>query len=415
MIYEIPKHERVVRAFKYANELIPDRISLNDLSGICNKNLKDWKVPVEYQYLWFCLNTVKIKRIENERVFNPQVVCYPAYIDINKEVASIIGGATKKVGSIKAFAPLVNRSPSRVSDWINMRIKVPITALFKACQILNVDSWDILENKMLCGQSQEKGIIFINKSISNVVDILAWIKFEGHISLSHARVEIEQKAEGKGALFNIAKKIKEEFKVPIKITKRKDKDHSILRINSSVFKQILWLKYGMIFGFKSPKISIENELCNLTDFEDKIRILAAAMETEGHFGIMKVNGYRYPRYNFTSASKKVVGQIDSILKNELNLNSVVRLKGPKVWRTSVRNFDDCIKLAYYLLPYLYHRSKVNSIIRLFKQRDILKRRKNYIANNKVEYSLVKLCQNIISVEEFEKIRKKRITNVADLF
>ncbi len=415
MIYEIPKHERVVSAFKYANEIIPDSISLNELSDVCNKNLKDWKVPVEYQYLWFCLNTVRIKRIENKRVFNPKVVCYPTYISINKEVASLIKEATKKVGSVKSFAPLVNRSPSRVSDWINMKIKVPITALFKTCQILNLNSWSILENKMLCGQSKEKGIIFQNKSIINVVDILAWIKFEGHVSLSDARVEIEQKREGKEALFNIAKRIKGEFNLPIKIMKRKNKDHFILRIDSSIFKQILWLRYGVNLGFKSPKISIEDELYKINDFEDKIRILAAAMETEGHFGIIKVNGHLYPRYSFTSASKKVVIQIDSILKNELNLNSVVRLKDASVWRTSIRNFDDCIKLAYYLLPHLYHRGKINRIISLFKQKDIPNRRKNYLTDNKVEYSLVKLCQNIISVEEFEKIRKMRITHLVDLF
>jgi len=415
MIYEIPKHERVLKAFKYAGEPIPDTITLDDLKGVCNKNLKNWKVPIEYQYLWFCLNTVRIKRVANGRVFNPQVVCYPVYIAINKEIADIIKEATKKVGSIKTFAPLVNRSPTRVSDWINMNIKVPITALFKACRILNINPWDFLENKVLCGQSKEEGIIFKNRAIKDVVDILIWLKFEGHISLSHARVEIEQKREGKDALFNLAKRMKEEFNVPIKIMKRKNRDHFILRINSSVFKQILWLKYGINLGFKSPNLSITNELENINSFEDKMRLLAAAMETEGHFGIAKVNRLQYPRYNFTSLSKMAVEEIDYILKNDLRLNSVVRLKDSYVWRTSVRGFDDCIKLAYYLLPYLYHRSKVNNVIRLFGQMNMKNRKKSTIDFNRVEYSIVKLCRNIISVEEFEERRGKKITHLANLF
>jgi hypothetical protein len=391
------------------------RLPIWIVEAACRTNLKDKTIPIEYQYLWFCLNHVKIRRIKNNRVFNPKVVCYPIYIDINREIAGVIKEATEKVGSIKSFAPLVNRSPSRVSDWINMNIKVPITALFKACQVLNRNPWNLLENKIMCGQSEGEGILFKNINIKDIVDILLWLKFEGHISLSHARVEIEQKREGKEALLNIAKRIKNEFNVLVKIMKRKNKDHYILRINSSVFKQILWLKYGIGFGFKSSDISIKNELGNINDFEDKMRILAAAMETEGHFGVSKVNNSGYPRYNFTSLSKIVVDEIDSIFKNELKLNSVVRLKDNEIWRTSIRNFDDCIRLVYYLLPYLYHRNKVNNITKFFRKRDILNRRKNYISNNKVENSVVKLCQNIISVKEFEKIRNKKITHISDLF
>ena len=367
MVYEVPKEENVLKAFAYTNEEVPELIRLEDLRRICDANLKDWRIPIKYQYVWYCLSGLKIKRKRNKQILNHQVTCYPFYIQINKETSKFILSAIKKVGSRKKFANLVNRDVGRVCDWSNEKIRVPITALLKASQILNKDPWIILDGKVVCGQSESNGFVFKNLKRNKILDILTWIKLEGHIALNEGRIEIEQKDVGKDALSNINNRIKKEFQVKTHFYKRKRKMREgcmyTLRINSTALKQILYLKYGIDLGYKSPYVNLKDELNVAKTKLEKIKILTSAMETEGHFGVYKYQYYLYPRCNFTSLNKDTVMNVRDIM-NSFKLFPYMYQKDKICWRIVLSGKRNCLKLFDLISPYMTHQKKIESIIKI---------------------------------------------------
>jgi len=363
MVYEIPKCETILKAFEYANEDIPKIIRLNHLRKICNKNLKDWKIPIKYQYVWYCLNEQKIKRKTKRQIFNSKVTCYPFYIEMDKNISKIINSAVKKLDSRKKFAELVNRSIPRVCDWINGRIRIPITALLKACQILNKDPWIILNGKLVSGQGTNEGFVFENIKRKMILDILTWIKLEGHVALEKGRIEIEQKDVGKNALLRINKRIKNKFKINTHFYRRKRKNREgwiyTLRINSSPLKQILFLKYGIDFGYKSPYVDLIDEVKVAKTKSDKLQILVSAMETEGHFGFARFKKYVYPRCNFTSSNKITTHNIKDLF-SDLGFTSYIHKKDEFCWRVVLTK--NCLKFYDLISPYITHQKKLKRIM-----------------------------------------------------
>lgn len=368
MVYEIPKHPKIIQAFKYAKVKAPNRIQLVDLNQVCDKNIKNWKIPIEYQYVWFCLHSIRIQRQQGNIIFNPKVVFYPIFVEIDKAISNLIRKVIVHVGSREKFVHLLNRKCSKISSWLTLKKKVPLTAILKTCQILKLDPWYLLKNKFLSSQSNDIRFIFKNQKNEDIADILAWIKLEGHLFLSNSRLEIEQKTTGSDAIFNIAERIQMEFgDLPIKFLKRSDKDNLRLRINSTVLREILVLRYGIDLGYKSHNISLSSELKN-SNLDTKSKIVACAMETEGHFGYyLSSAGHKNPRYTFTSASRKVIDELHSVLKWDFGLNPIIEPKDKKIWRISIRRSSDCIILAKYILPHMKHKQKIENILQILNQ------------------------------------------------
>lgn len=399
LIYEVERHPEVIKAFEYTKKEIPSKIGLLDLKEVCDINKNDLLIPIQYQYLWYCLNGVKLTRKKGRVIFNPKVSFYPIYVENDSEVIKLIKICINKIGS-KNFAKLVNRSLSRVTDWKNGKRKPPLTAILKACQIFKKDPWKFLENKKLFSQSKSEDnyLIFRDYDSIDLNEILIWIKNEGTISLNGSpRIEIEQHMDGINCLQNLKEKFENVFglsKNKVKFYSRKNKDHYVIRISSAPLRQILCLKYDVPLGYKCPYITSIREVNNYKNREEGLQILASLLETEGSFTYGIIDEKMHLVVNFTSASYNNVVSVISLLK-KLNYIPYGPFKKETCFRLEIRGLNQIIKLAFEIMPYCYHKTKIMNFIT------------NIIKNFPI--SRLRMSQNLILPLKWEAQKKFHVT------
>ncbi|MDD5651251.1 MAG: hypothetical protein PHF86_12690 [Candidatus Nanoarchaeia archaeon] len=360
MVYKIPKEKRVLKAFEYAKEEIPEIIRLEDLRKICNRNLENWKVPIQYQYLWYCLHGLRISRkFENGRITDSKVSFHTISIELNNKLIKLVKQTINKVG-IDRFAFLCNVSDYTIKSWLNRIYKTQITCIFKACQILNKDPWKILNNCKLYGWCHTNYFLFKIKESDELLDLIPWIANEGHMAIDDPTINIKQHKDGLSALKELVKVCnKLNINTNLNALKGKEFNLNMLTIYSASLRQILVLRYNMDIGYKCRTVNFDIKNLNKNQ---KLRVLARDLETDGCFTTDLRNGIRYPKYDFCSQSYDNVYRVYSTLK-ELGYNPMKITFTAEAYRVTLKKLKENIKLAYEIYPYLIHNGRKTSLIK----------------------------------------------------
>lgn len=369
MSYEVDINEKVKETFRLANINYDNSkwLPIDLVKKACEINLKDSFKPIYSQYLWFCLDGVRVRRkLASGKVLIPQVIFNPVYLENKDKIVSLIKRAMKKLPQSQRinFARLVGRSPQSIDSWKSRRAKVPITAVLKACQILRLDPWKTIDGERLytSGKSAKNSIIFKNRETNEIREIITWIKAEGYLRISSTEVGLVQNKEGKDSLQDVINKIIKSFHISqsnIHIGIRSDKPNAIdVVISSAPLRQILCLKYGISIGFKSYSINYSNEINNAKSREEKLKLLSKIFESEGSFGFRRFN---LPDFHIVSASLEAIKNVNSLLKN-LGYEPFGPTPHHSAFKTGIGNIEGSVKFCYDILPYFKHKEKIEYIL-----------------------------------------------------
>lgn len=381
------------------------------LEAACNINKHDCLIPIQYQYIWFCLNNIKVKRIQHSgRIFNPTVQFVPVYIKTNKKIKNLLNNITSFVKKNKFIELSGFKEHSIFSKWYNRTI--PITAILKACQITGDNFVDMIDNCEIGGISSKKGTIIFNKKRNKDLEkILYWIKTEGHVQIYSTNINISQKEPSKEKLQTLKKIFRNTFKLnkkSIGIFYNKAWEGYQLWISSAPLRQILNLVYFIPLGYKTH--SIVDEKLNLKNYsnEEKLDILSSFCETEGSFFNRKTHYGKFLSlgFEFKILDKGLRNNCLSLLK-ELKYKKIYvnynKKKGE--YQIGIYNFDDFLKLCFDLYPYLSEETN-KKILNILSIKDLIARIR---FGNKKIYLLIK------NVREKLKYKKDFIKNIKNKF
>jgi len=118
------------------------------------------------------------------------------------------------------------------------------------------------------------------------------------MAIDDPTIDIKQHKDGLSALKKI-NTICHQLNINSKIIKLKGKASNLYRLNmcSSSLRQILVLRYNFDIGYKCKTINFKIKSLSKNQ---KLRILARDLETDGCFTTDLRNGVRYPKYDFCS-------------------------------------------------------------------------------------------------------------------
>ncbi|MFH0836636.1 MAG: hypothetical protein V1870_00745 [Candidatus Aenigmatarchaeota archaeon] len=372
MVYQIPKNPKVLKAFKYANENVPDEIRLSDMKRVCEKNLKNWQIPIDYQYVWFCLHNTRVSRtFVNMRTTSSEISFHAISVESNKKIKYLLNQAITKVG-LETFSNLSCIRKSSIKDWIKGLYKPHITAILKACQIFDINPWLFLNGLKLYGWGSSYPFVFSYKEQEEMLDIIPWIVNEGHMRIDDPTIQIKQHESGLSALQTLQQRLKNlginNVKIITKIDRKRDM--CCMKIYSAALRQILTLRYGIDIGYKCKSANFE--IKDLTK-EKTLRILARDMETEGSFMLDKSHGFGYPKISFCSSNYQNAYRFYNMLKSIGYRPQIPRYDSSQTYKVVLKQKAECIRLVFEILPYIIHKKKIIDIIRIFSDPRILQK------------------------------------------
>lgn len=381
------------------------------LEAACSMNKNDCSIPIQYQHIWFCLNNVKVKRIQpSGRIFNPKVQFVPVYVRTNQKIKNLLNKITSFVKKNRFIELSGFKEHSIFSKWYNRT--VPITAILKACQITGDNFVDIIDNCEIGGISRKEGTIIFNKKRDKDLEkILYWIKTEGHVQIYSTNINISQKESSKEKLQTLKRIFQNTFKLnekSIGIYYNKAWKGYQLWISSAPLRQVLNLVYLIPLGYKTH--SIVDEKLNLKDYsnEEKLDILSSFCETEGSFSKTKTHYGKFlsPRFEFKIYDKVLRDNCLSLLK-ELKYKKVYSNYNQKKgeYQIGIYNFDDFLRLCFDLYPYLSEGTN-KKILNILSIKDLIARIR---FGNENIYLLIK------NVREKLKYKKDFIKDVKNKF
>ena len=133
------------------------------LDATCLLNKEDTIIPVKYQYLWFCLNKVNVKRfLPNGKMFNPEVKFHTVYIEPSNKIIVSIKKALAIIRTKKELGRLCSVKRQTIYQWINKKVRPTLIGLLKICQILNMNIWTLIDNQKLYSKSENEFLTFKN-------------------------------------------------------------------------------------------------------------------------------------------------------------------------------------------------------------------------------------------------------------
>lgn len=356
--------------FKIDKELINNYINYKSsipiwiIEAACNINRNYVEIPVQYQYLWFCLHGVNINRIQpSGRKFNSLVNFSPCYIKSDNKIKQLMVNARNSLNlSQGKFSVLCGYKEGVIRFY---KDKIPITVILKLSQILNFDVWKLLENYEFFGKTSREGKITIPRLKSNIeIDtILTWLRTEGHLELRSTHVEINQKNNRK-SLEKLKDLIFKSFS--LKETNgnfpKGKRGEDRLIISSSPLRQLLCLKYDLPIGYKSGCL----KRTNLSDYleEDYKKLLAAFVQTEGCLS-----------YSFTRNKKKKLPRFEFIVKDQSLAEDCIFVLEKLEFKPSFHNKQNLFKVGLYnskavvklvnqIKPYVFNDNKINYLRRI---------------------------------------------------
>lgn len=367
MSYEVQVNEKVKETLRLANMCYNSEwVPIEVVEKACKINLKNALKPIYSQYLWFCLDSAIVKRKSpTGKTFTPKVCFNPVYLANKKKFIILIERAMKKLPFPykDSFSKLVDRTRQSLDGWFAGRAKIPLTAIIKACQILKLDPWKVIDGERIytSGKSKNNSILFVNKETNEIREIITWLKTEGCLDISSTEINLVQNKEGKDSLQDIVDKIIRFFHVPqsnIHIGVRCDKPSAInVRIFSAPLRQILCLKYKLPIGFKSYNIDF-NEIKRAKNKEEKLQLISKIFETEGSFSFKRLD---LPDFHIVSASFEAIRDVADLLKN-LGYNPYGPTHHHSAFKTGITNIDGSVKFCYDILPYFKHKEKIRYIL-----------------------------------------------------
>jgi hypothetical protein len=390
----------------------------------CKVNSKNTLKPVYSQYLWFCLDGTIVKRkLPSGKIVTPKVCFNPVYLANKKKLIILIRKAMKRLSPPykENFSKLVDRTRQSLDGWLANRAKIPLTAVIKACQILKLDVWKVIDRERLyaSGKSKQNSVLFSNKETNEIRQIITWLKAEGCLDISSTEINLVQNKEGKDSLQDIVNKIVKFLHVPwsnIHIGVRCDKPNAVnVRIFSAPLRQILCLKYNIPLGFKSYDIDF-NEINRAKNKEEKLQILSKIFESEGSFGFRKLD---LPDFHITSASFTAIKSVNDLLK-DLGYNPYGPARHHSAFKTGIMNVEASVKLCYDILPYFKHKEKIkyilfgnNNTTHGFSSENYLIRLKKRL-NPPKHWLLISWIHGIISRKFLEKARGLSFKHVEEV-
>jgi len=347
---------KLVDSYLRSNSLLPIWI----LKVACNLNRIDIKIPVQYQYLWFCLHGVTLKRTQpSGRSFCSIVNFPPCYIIADNKLRTIVKKACESVnlsqGDLSILSGLKRETLRLYKD------KIPITCLLKISQILGLNLWRLLQNYPLLGKTAKEGKIIIprdDKDIDETI-FLIWLKTEGHLELRSAHIEINQKnnIESLRRLRNIILRyfnlshLKNEFS-------QGSRGEDRLIISSSPLRQLLCLKYNLPLGYKSGSLE-RTELKNFSEKEYK-RLLATFVITEGclshHYTRNKKK--KLPRFEFIVKDSSLAQDCIFVMEQLGFKPSFYIRPEQNLFKVGLYDSREVVRLISYVKPYLFNKNKI---------------------------------------------------------
>ena len=353
------------------------------LEAACNINNEDINIPIKYQVLWFCLDKNKLKRrLNKKKVLSPILSFSTVYIEPSVKIIKTIKQALSIIGTKKELGRLCSVKRQTVYQWIAKKTKPSLLGLLKICQILNKNIWDLIENHKLYSYSatNKEFLVFKNYPENQIIDILTWIKLEGHLNLKNPYTETSQKNKDVKVLELLKEKIKKLYKIKENhfliydnSTKKgtiKDWSGFKLVISSAPLRQILCLRYGIPLGYKCSFIELSKEIESCKTKEDKFKLISTVIETEGSLTFSDKIKQKNPVISVTSASKILIQQLKDLFDG----------LGYKV-KIYPHNINDCelrihglnllTKLYFDIYKYFNHPSKKKRFLDLLCDKNAL--------------------------------------------
>jgi len=411
--------------FNINKELVEDYLNSKGyipiwiLEAACNINKDYIEIPVQYQYLWFCLHNRRIRRIAPKgKVINPKNGSNVVYIDLNKKIEGLIKKSLNIYPKYKLAKLCGYKSGWPITLWLRKKERISIFALMKICQIQKKDIWNVIDNCKIYSKTNYNSIFYKNiLHKRDLIYLLTWIKTEGHISITKQYFEIKQDENGKNILIEISKIAQRLFNIEknkIHFYQQKQyKNIWALRINSAPLRQLLILKYKIDPGYKCQTVSLKNELELLEDREDINYFLAKLIEAEGSFTYHLYNNHKYPRIYISTTSPKICEEIKKLLKKigyHPNICHDKRQSKKNIgYSIAIEQRREAIDLCYNIFPYISHKKKIKKFIKELQRKEfILNLRLN--SNDKI-ITLIKKVKGDISNTELANMLSKKVPEI----
>ncbi len=348
-------NKELIKSYLVSNCFIPIWI----IEAACNINRNYTEIPVQYQYLWFCLHGVNVTRIQpSGRKFNSLVNFSPGYIKSNNKIRKLMVKACNLLNlTQEEFSLLCGYNKGTIRIYKN---KISITVALKLSQILNFDVWKLLENYEFFGKTSKEGKIIIPRLKSNIEIgvILTWLRTEGHLELRSTHIEINQK-NNKKSLEKLKKLILKSFslKETEEYFPKGKRGEDRLIISSSPLRQLLCLKYDIPLGYKSGCLKRTN-LDNYLE-EDYKKLMAAFVQTEGCLSYVYTRNKKkkLPKFEFTVKDESLAKDCIFVLE-KLKFKPIVYNK-QNLFKIGMYDSKDVIKLINQIKPYIFNNNKIN--------------------------------------------------------
>jgi hypothetical protein len=348
-MYEVMTSSKIKTCLKFANLVNRKKwIPITLVKKATQINSRKQGVPVNYQNLWLCLHQQIVRKMTSKGYKLIKVLFSPIRVERNKRILRLIEKVIEVVG-LEQFAYLCTRSKWTVYKWLSKEF-VPLTAVMKACQLLGKDLWKTLDGCKLAGTHH---FITFKSELTpyqkqNLRDIIDWINTEGSIPINGWSVTIAQHIENKHELEELKRKFMMVFDLPENMVSIYDyKNTSILRISSSVIRQLLVLRYKLPLGEKSEVVEIS---------KINWRTVANFIITEGCFYL---NGRGTGlAAGIVSKSDKVRSEIKAFLKKNGFHPSESRREGGK--QVYIQRKKEGLRFLYKVWPYLNYSKKLQA-------------------------------------------------------
>lgn len=362
------------------------KLPISILESACQINKKDEKVPVKYQYAWFCLDKVRLYRKASETKYvSPRVSFHPIYVEPKEHIFDLFRETLKDKTKTELARLCSVKHRQIIYQWVTGKIRPQLTGLLKVCQLLDEDIWSVLDGCKLYGHScpEEENLVFKNYHRRELLDILVWIKLEGHLSISQPKVETNQKLADKDILDRFSQRIVQLYRINPKQVfvynnstlkgTIKDWEGFKLTISSAPLRQILCLRYGIPIGYKCSFVNLNEELSACNNDEDAYKLLSVCIETEGSFTQRKERDYNRPLITFSSLSPAMLNSLLNFSRKRgysayLVTNPTKKAQDFRIW--GVHSF---VKCCFDMFPYFTHYSKLNRALSFLSNKLILKK------------------------------------------
>lgn len=376
------------------------------IEAACKLNENFIEIPVKFQYLWFCLSKVKVKRRLNQnKILNPEVDFFTVYVEPSKKIINLIEKAISKIGTKTQLGELCCVKRQTIYQNITKRIKPNLMTLLKVCQILKKNVWKEIDNHKLYSysNSDDDYLLFKNYQEDEIIDLLVWIKLEGHLPINRGAMETSQKDKDSMMLEILRDKVRKLYQIKenhfliynnsINKGTIKDWRGSKLTITCSPLRQIFCLRYNIPLGYKCSFIEISKEVNSCQKEEDKYRLISTVIETEG--SIINYGSKKSPIVSITSASKRFITQLERLLR-DLKYNPYIYSHNIKDYELRIQGLDSISKLHYNIYPYFNHPSKKSKFLETLKEKSLIRLK---IENNQEIINMIKNARDMTAMSK----------------